>query len=64
MEQMEQQKKQPLRLSRVQGENEQRSKAYITYAERAAQFSTPQSAKSAGVVSGSAGQQAGAARRL
>lgn len=49
------------RLSGVQGEGEQRSKAYSQYDERAAQPATPQSVKSTGGVAGLAGQQAGAA---
>jgi hypothetical protein len=50
------------RLDGVQGASEQRSKSYTQYGERAAQFATPQSAKSSRGVSGSARKQSSAPR--
>lgn len=51
------------RLSGVQGAGEQRTEPYMKYGEGAAEPATQQSAKSASGVAGSAGQQAGTARR-
>jgi ribosome-binding ATPase len=51
------------RLSRVQGDDEQRTEPYQEYGEGAAQSATQQSTKSTGRVDGSAGHQNGATRR-
>ena len=50
------------RLDGAPGDNEQRSKPYNQYGERAAQLSTQRSAKSTDRVAGSASQQVGASR--
>jgi hypothetical protein len=55
---------QPPRLSRVQGDSEQRTEPYLNTVREQSQLTTQQSAKRAGFWTGFAGTKAGSAGRL